>query len=88
MKLLTIAILMVIALGFAFTTPLWSQEKNASTALDKRVKAFLNDHASEWHYWNVPAVDGKLLHDIIIKNGYTRALEIGTSTGRSGIWIA
>jgi predicted O-methyltransferase YrrM len=37
---------------------------------------------------NVPASDGKVLHDIIIKNNYTSALEIGTSTGLSAIWIA
>jgi predicted O-methyltransferase YrrM len=37
---------------------------------------------------NVPESDGKLLYDIIIKNNYKNALEIGTSTGRSGIWIA
>ena len=88
MKKLMIADLMVIGLVFAFATPLWSQENNSSTSLDKRVKAFLSSHANEWHSWNVPEADGKLLHDIIIKNGYTRALEIGTSTGRSTIWIA
>jgi predicted O-methyltransferase YrrM len=37
---------------------------------------------------NVPEVDGKVLYDIIIKNKYKKALEIGTSTGHSGIWIA
>lgn len=37
---------------------------------------------------NVPASDGKLLYDIIVKNNYKSALEIGTSTGHSGIWIA
>jgi len=37
---------------------------------------------------NVPASDGKILYDIIIKNDYKQALEIGTSTGHSGIWIA
>jgi predicted O-methyltransferase YrrM len=56
--------------------------------LDSRVKNFL-----ETHYWgrgdmNVPEVDGQTLHDIILKNQYTRALEIGTSTGHSSIWIA
>jgi predicted O-methyltransferase YrrM len=59
-----------------------------NTELDIRVKEFLDSH-----YWgrgdmNVPAVDGQTLHDIIVKNKYTRALEIGTSTGHSGIWIA
>ena len=37
---------------------------------------------------NVPESDGQQLHDIIVKGGYKRALEIGTSPGRSGIWIA
>jgi len=56
--------------------------------LDARVRAFLQSH--DWGYgdMNVPAIDGQTLHDIIVRNGYTRALEIGTSTGRSGTWIA
>lgn len=37
---------------------------------------------------NVPASDGKILYNIIIKNKYKKALEIGTSTGHSAIWIA
>jgi caffeoyl-CoA O-methyltransferase len=56
--------------------------------LDTRVKAFLDSHQGEWRDMNVPAVDGQTLHDIILKHKYTRALEIGTSTGHSGIWIA
>lgn len=56
--------------------------------LDARVEAFLASHDFGWGDMNVPAVDGRTLHDIILKNKYTRALEIGTSTGHSGIWIA
>lgn len=56
--------------------------------IDEKVKAFLKDHRGKWWDMNVPASDGKLLYDIIIKNNYTKALEIGTSTGHSGIWIA
>jgi predicted O-methyltransferase YrrM len=37
---------------------------------------------------NIPARDGQLLYDLIIKGNYKSALEIGTSTGHSGIWIA
>ena len=37
---------------------------------------------------NVPESDGKILYDLIIKNKYTKALEIGTSTGHSAIWMA
>ena len=37
---------------------------------------------------NVPLSDGKILYDIIVSHNYTRAVEIGTSTGHSAIWIA
>jgi caffeoyl-CoA O-methyltransferase len=56
--------------------------------LDKKVKEFLAENRYGWRDMNVPAIDGQLLYDIIVQNGYTRALEIGTSTGHSAIWIA
>ena len=65
-----------------------AQASSQETDLDKRVKKFLDEHRNDWHDLNVPASDGKLLHDIVLKNKYTRALEIGTSTGHSTIWIA
>ncbi|MFH0761331.1 MAG: class I SAM-dependent methyltransferase [Bacteroidota bacterium] len=69
-------------------TVLQAQTLNEDPVLDKKVKEFLDTHARQWYDMNVPASDGKLLYDIIIKNNYKRALEIGTSTGHSGIWIA
>jgi len=57
-------------------------------ALDARVQKFLTDRRGQWHDMNVPAADGQTLHDLIMTHKYTRALEIGTSTGHSGIWIA
>src|SRR5882757_11559556 len=56
--------------------------------LDEKVEKFLRDHRDEWHDLNVPFVDGQTLHDLIVKNKYTAALEIGTSTGHSTIWLA
>jgi predicted O-methyltransferase YrrM len=56
--------------------------------IDKSVSEFLDSRKNEWRYWNVPYQDGKVLHDIIIKNKYKYALEIGTSTGHSTIWLA
>ena len=58
------------------------------TELDRRVKNFLESQKNEWHDLNIPSSDGHVLYDIIIKNGYKRGLEIGTSTGHSAIWIA
>lgn len=60
----------------------------AQAELDKKVRAFLDSHKNAWHDLNVPEVDGQTLHDLIVKHKYTRALEIGTSTGHSGIWMA
>jgi predicted O-methyltransferase YrrM len=65
-----------------------SQTLKENPALDEKVKKFLSEHSRQWYDMNVPAVDGQLLYDIIIKNNYKSALEIGTSTGHSGIWIA
>lgn len=61
---------------------------DAQTDLDTRVRKFLDEHRGRWRDLNVPAVDGQTLHDIVLEHKYTRALEIGTSTGHSGIWIA
>ena len=56
--------------------------------LDATVQTFLDRHRGTWRDLNVPESDGKLLHDLILKHKFTRALEIGTSTGHSGVWIA
>ena len=60
----------------------------AQTDLDKKVEDYLKKHQREWHDYNVPYEDGKVLFDLIIKNKYQSALEIGTSTGHSTIWLA
>jgi predicted O-methyltransferase YrrM len=59
-----------------------------SSSLDARVRAFLDRNRSNWRDMNVPEVDGRKLHDLVLQHKYTKALEIGTSTGHSAIWIA
>lgn len=56
--------------------------------LDKQVETFLKSKRNQWRDLNVPASDGEMLYNIILENGYTKGLEIGTSTGHSSIWIA
>jgi len=65
-----------------------AQALKENPALDEKVKKFLSDQAGQWHDLNIPESDGKLLYDIIIKGKYKTALEIGTSTGHSGTYIA
>jgi predicted O-methyltransferase YrrM len=57
-------------------------------ALDRKVRTFLEKNRGEWRDMNVPWVDGQILHDLVVKNRFRRALEIGTSTGHSSVWIA
>ena len=64
------------------------QAVNKQSEIDRKVKEFLDQNRYHWHDLNVPYQDGKVLYDLIIKNNYKSALEIGTSTGHSSIWIA
>jgi len=85
---LSILIIPFLLIIVTFSDPVQSQDLRENKELDARVEKFLESHRNQWHDMNIPESDGKLLYDIIIKNGYKSAVEIGTSTGRSGIWIA
>jgi predicted O-methyltransferase YrrM len=78
----------IIIIFLSSTSILPAQEISQHSSLDDSVRSFLDTMEGEWDDWNVPESDGKILYDIIIKNNYKQALEIGTSTGYSGIWIA
>jgi predicted O-methyltransferase YrrM len=73
---------LVFLLAFDRSSPAGSQ------SLDDRVREFLASQKDQWREENVTEADGRFLYDLILKRGYTRALEIGTSTGHSGIWQA
>lgn len=66
----------------------FAQYPKVENDLDKKIKNFLQENAHNWRDMNVPLSDGKILYDLIIKNNYKNAVEIGTSTGHSAIWIA
>ena len=82
------ALIFLTVLSIVRFFPAGAQSLKEDPALDEKVKKFLSEHSRQWYDMNVPAVDGQMLYDIIIKNNYKSALEIGTSTGHSGIWIA
>ncbi len=68
--------------------PVQAQYPEIENSLDRKIKNFLEDNSNNWRDMNVPLTDGKALYDIIVKNKYKKAVEIGTSTGHSAIWIA
>lgn len=80
-------ILLVFAAA-SFSLETGAQALIENPELDQKVEKFLADHSRGWYDMNVPPQDGKLLYDLIIKGRYKNALEIGTSTGHSGIYIA
>jgi predicted O-methyltransferase YrrM len=77
-------------LTIAVLTPYMAKTQSlaGNLTLDEKVKKFLSEHSRGWNDMNIPASDGQLLYNLIIKGNYKSALEIGTSTGHSGIWIA
>lgn len=82
--------ILLLVLGIALLLPadLMSQAFEKKKDIDKKVRTFLEKRQGAWRDLNVPASDGKILYDLIIKNNYKKALEIGTSTGHSTIYIA
>lgn len=82
------AIIFLVISGTINNNCLLAQEPVSNPALDEKVRKFLSDRSGRWYDMNIPARDGQLLYDLIIKGNYKSALEIGTSTGHSGIWMA
>ena len=77
----------ILCLSFSIRTALCEELQN-NKALDEKVRMFLENHKGTWHDWNIPYSDGKILYDLVLKNKYKKAIDIGTSTGLSAIWIA
>lgn len=80
-----------VSLAFAASVALAPTPVNVTPQyadLNARVEALLKRREGTWRDLNVPTADGRTLHRLIVDNKYTRALEIGTSTGHSGLWIA
>jgi predicted O-methyltransferase YrrM len=86
MRLMFLLVAASVLLAAGGSPEVVSQDKAGS--IDATVARFLDLHRGSWHDLNVPEADGKALYDLVLKNGCRRALEIGTSTGHSGIYIA
>ncbi len=82
----TVVLLLACAALVASSTP--SRAQTRQDSLDARVRAFLEGSRYRWRDMNVPSQDGQVLHDLIVQHGFTRVLEVGTSTGHSAIWMA
>jgi caffeoyl-CoA O-methyltransferase len=78
----------VLPLVMARVSPALAQTVGRSESLDTRAQRFLSGARNQWRDWNVPYEDGKVLYGLVVERKFTRALEIGTSTGHSTIWIA
>lgn len=70
------------------SVPQLSTHAADDAALDQRIASFLESRRGSWRDLNIPESDGRILHDLIVSRGLRHAVEIGTSTGHSGLWIA
>jgi len=80
-------IALILFLTFSNRSGICGEIRDKKT-LDEKVETFLETHKGKWHDWNIPHSDGKILYDLVLKNNYIKAVEVGTSTGHSAIWIA
>lgn len=78
-------LILVLSLALNSATPAFAGK---SEDLDKQVMKFLEKEKANWKDLNIPYEDGQVLYDLILNNDYKHAVEIGTSTGHSAIWIA
>src|SRR5690606_802533 len=85
LHIVTTLSLLAVILGSNAAT---AQQISNPEELDEKVRLFLEENQGKWRDLNVPYEDGKVLYDIIVKNNYRSALEIGTSTGHSTVWMA
>jgi len=87
-KYLCLGIIGLWVIFFALMTPGYAQGAEKEKIIDEQVRKFLDKMRGRWRDFNVPEADGKILYEIIVRNRYKKALEVGTSTGHSAIWIA
>lgn len=87
-KVRTSLAIIVLTLLLLVPAELIPQGPEKKKDLDERVGAFLEKRRGTWRDLNIPASDGKTLYDLIVRNNYKKALEIGTSTGHSALYIA
>jgi predicted O-methyltransferase YrrM len=87
-KCLATGIVALLSVLFVSALPCDAQAQKTDSALDEKVKTFLDKMRNRWRDWNVPETDGRILYEMIVQNQFKSALEVGTSTGHSAIWIA
>jgi predicted O-methyltransferase YrrM len=60
------------------------------TSIDPRILSLIDEldalRASRDDHWQIPRVEGELLHHIALSSGAKKIVEIGTSYGFSGLW--
>jgi predicted O-methyltransferase YrrM len=79
---------MVLALVAVLIPAISAQTRSSAVDLDQKVQAYLEAQKSLTRAGHFSDSDGRLIYDMILKNKYTRAVDIGTGTGQSAIWMA
>jgi caffeoyl-CoA O-methyltransferase len=88
-RLICVIFALLILVTACFSTDMRVEQATADAKVDDdRVQQVINGHYGSRGGMNVPDADAQALYDIIVEHGSKNALEIGTSNGYSGLWIA
>jgi predicted O-methyltransferase YrrM len=80
--------LQILILLTPFYSSCQNKENDAFENLEnKHMTEILKNFPDKAQRWNVPAADGRLLYDLILKNDYKKVVEVGTSNGYSALWM-
>jgi predicted O-methyltransferase YrrM len=65
-------------------------QQYSMTSIDSRILSLIDEldalRTSRDDHWQIPRVEGELLHHIALSSGAKKIVEIGTSYGFSGLW--
>jgi predicted O-methyltransferase YrrM len=85
-RALRCALLVVLLVGSVFSADLLAADDDKND--DQTQKRLVWMRENQTGMWNISPREGLYLYNLVVKHHLKRGLEIGTSNGYSGIWIA
>ncbi len=82
------ALILLLAFWALAPTDAVQADDFAGTEHDRHLAEILKGKRSQWRDLNVPYQDGEFLRNFVAGRSMRSVVEIGTSTGHSGLWIA
>jgi predicted O-methyltransferase YrrM len=86
LRVLRCALLVILLAGLVFSADLRAADDDKTD--DQTQKRLVWMRENQTGMWNISPREGLYLYNLVVRHHLKRGLEIGTSNGYSGIWIA